>query len=241
MPNPYFRFKQFTVFHDRSAMKVTTDGCLFGAWCADEIQNSKFKTGKLLDIGTGTGLLSLMMAQKTNAKIDAVEIDSEAAGQAGDNIDASPWKERIKVVNEDILSFRPEKTYDCIISNPPFYENELPSQKKEKNLAHHSSHLGLSQLLLTLKNLLNGDGVFFLLLPYKRMSETEKRLAQHGLFILKKTIVQQSTKHQPFRLMLMGATKPFHQPVISTISIRDENQQYTPDFTALLKDYYLYL
>jgi tRNA1Val (adenine37-N6)-methyltransferase len=241
MPNSYFQFKQFTVFHDRSAMKVTTDACLFGAWCAYEIQNVKFKKGNFLDIGTGTGLLSLMVAQKSNAIIDAVEIDTDAAEQAAENIGSSPWKENINVIKQDIVSFNPQKKYDCIISNPPFYENELASQKQEKNLAHHSSHLSLSQLLNTIKNLLNDDGAFFLLLPYKRIIEIEKLLNQHKLFIRKKLIVQQSTLHQPFRVMLMGIKEDLGQASVSTISIWNENRQYTQQFISLLKDYYLFL
>jgi tRNA1Val (adenine37-N6)-methyltransferase len=241
MSNPYFQFKQFTVFHDRCAMKVTTDACLFGAWCADEIQNSKLKISNLLDIGAGTGLLSLMIAQKNNVKIDALEIDREAAQQASENIDSSPWKENINVIRQDILSFHPEKKYDCIISNPPFYEKELVSQNQEKNLAHHSSHLNLLQLLITIKNLLNEEGCFFLLLPFKRMHEAEKTLSKNQFFIHKKIIVQQTTQHSPFRIMFMGMKKKEVQNPVSTISISDENKQYTPEFTALLKDYYLYL
>ena len=165
MPNPYFRFKQFTVFHDRSAMKVTTDACLFGAWCAEEVQNSRLKISSLLDIGTGTGLLSLMVAQKSKVKIEAVEIDGEASLQAAENVEGSPWKEKIVVTCGDILLFQPATGYDAIISNPPFYEKELASQKQEKNLAHHSSHLSLSQLLASIQRLLTSEGIFFLLLP----------------------------------------------------------------------------
>jgi tRNA1Val (adenine37-N6)-methyltransferase len=241
MPNPYFRFKQFTVFHDRCAMKVTTDACLFGAWCANEIQGSKLKISNLLDVGAGTGLLSLMVVQKNNVTVDAVEIDGDAAQQASENIHSSPWEKNINVIQKDIRSFHPEKKYDCIISNPPFYEKELVSQKQEKNLAHHSSHLNLGQLLRTIKNLLNEEGCFFLLLPFKRMHEAEKMLGQYQFFIHKKIIVQQTTQHSPFRILLMGMKKKEMQTSVSTISISDENQQYTPEFTTLLKDYYLYL
>lgn len=241
MPNPYFQFKQFTVFHDRSAMKVTTDACLFGAWCAGEIQNLAFKTGNLLDIGAGTGLLSLMTAQKNDVKTDAVEIDAPAAEQAAENVASSPWKERITILHQDVLQFHPDKKYDCIISNPPFYENELTSQKQGKNLAHHSSHLTLSQLFSTIKKLLNDEGVFFLLLPYKRIREAKKLFIQNRFFIQKELIVQQSIQHPPFRAMLMGGRKNPVQITVSTLSVRGGDQQYTPEFTALLKDYYLYL
>lgn len=240
MPNPYFRFKQFSVFHDRSAMKVTTDACLFGAWCAAEVQRLTFKS-RLLDVGTGTGLLSLMIAQKNNLTIDAVEIDKEAARQAEENVSASPWKENITVYAGDILSFQPVKQYDCIISNPPFYENELASQVQEKNIAHHSVHLTLSQLFTTVKALLNDHGTFFLLLPYKRIVEIEKLFSHHELFVNKKLIVQQSTGHTAFRIFVMGGKTQVYPPDVSTIAVWNEKKQYTPQFTALLKDYYLYL
>src|SRR5688572_25058776 len=141
MPNTYFQFKQFTIHQDRSAMKVTTDACLFGAWCATEInQDNK----RLLDIGTGTGLLSLMIAQKNKLLIDAVEIEEQAAVQAVENVKASPWKESVHVIHKNIRDFNSEKKYNYIISNPPFYENELSGERMEKNIAHHDAGLKMS-------------------------------------------------------------------------------------------------
>src|SRR5215213_7485932 len=110
MPNSFFKFKQFTVHHDRCAMKVTTDACVFGAWSAEEIRHLDPK--QILDIGVGSGLLSLMIAQKNEAAIDAVEIDKEAAEQARENIQASPWKDHIHVTNENVLHLDTEKKYD---------------------------------------------------------------------------------------------------------------------------------
>jgi tRNA1Val (adenine37-N6)-methyltransferase len=238
MSNPYFQFKQFTVFHDRCAMKVTTDACLFGAWCAEEI--SKTNSTQLLDIGAGTGLLSLMIAQKNSLKIDAIEIDKEAAQQASENMALSPWKEQINVVNEDIAAFHAGKKYDCIVSNPPFYENELTSKQDRKNLAHHSSQLPFAQLLKLTKDLLAGEGVFYLLLPFKRIKEAEELIGQRQFFIHKKVVVHPSVSHPPFRVMFMCSLKN-KETSASQIFIRDENQHYTPAFVALLKDYYLYL
>jgi len=148
MGNPYFRFKQFMVYQDRCAMKVTTDACLFGAWCAMEIENAKLKIKNVLDIGAGTGLLSLMAAQRNrHITIDAVEIENEAAAQAQSNIEASPWRDRIHLYATDIRSFQSLVKYDAIISNPPFYEKEIVSADREKNTAHHSTDLELEQLL----------------------------------------------------------------------------------------------
>jgi tRNA1Val (adenine37-N6)-methyltransferase len=241
MPNPYFRFKQFKIYHDRCAMKVTTDACLFGAWCADILKNSYLVVNNLLDIGTGTGLLSLMIGQKNDLLIDAVEIDQEAAQQARENVSASPWNDRINIINDDILEFNPGKQYDVIISNPPFYENELTSQKLKKNIAHHSHYLSISQVTEIIKNNLNNNGLFFLLLPFKRTTEVEILLREQELHLLQKLIVRQSVNHSPFRSLIMGSKEIHSALQVSELSIWDQHQQYTLEFTALLKDYYLNL
>ncbi|MEI6947688.1 methyltransferase [Paraflavisolibacter sp. H34] len=243
MPNPFFRFKQFTVYHHRSAMKVTTDGCLFGAWCAAELAEGKEGAGgeqTVLDIGAGTGLLSLMVAQKAAARVDAVELDASAAGQAEENVAASPWKDRIAVHQGDILEFSFPHAYDCIISNPPFYEKEIESASAGRNLAHHGHGLQLRPLLQLMGQHLLEDGSFFLLLPYKRLAEIEREVKKAGLFLEKKVVVRQSVRHDPFRLLLKGGRR--ETPLKSSeLSIWDGQQQYTPEFVALLKDYYLYL
>lgn len=241
MANPYFQFKQFTINHDRCAMKVTTDSCLFGAWVAKAIKNEKLKIENVLDIGAGTGLLSLMIAQKNKVEIDAVEIDEEAALQAKENIQDSSWKNRINIINQDVLSFEPGKKYDCIISNPPFYENELASEKSKKNIAHHSSQLTISELLKTIKILLKQDGVFFLMYPFKRKEEIEVLFFQNNLYIVDSIIVTQSVNHSPFRVIVKAANKKADLKNETSISIRDEHQQYTASFINLLNDYYLYL
>lgn len=247
MPNPYFRFKQFTVYHDRCAMKVTTDSCFFGAWAAEEIQKSKVKIKNLLDIGTGSGLLSLMVAQKNEVRIDAVEIDKEAATQAQENISSSPWQESIKVHNDNILLFQSSQKFDVIICNPPFYENELQSGKTEKNIAHHSEELMISQVVEIIAQHLTGDGLFFLLYPFKRNEEINKLFEQNELYPLQSVILKQSVKHQPFRMMTMGGRiereteRERIKSMETIISIRDEHQQYTKDVVNLLSDYYLYL
>jgi tRNA1Val (adenine37-N6)-methyltransferase len=242
MPNPFFRFKQFTVYHDKTAMKVTTDACLFGAWSSELISNGQFAKENALDIGSGTGLLSLMVAQKNEIEIDAVEIDVSAVEQACENIAASPWKERIYIHYADILHFESSKRYDCIFSNPPFYEKEIESGNDKKNLAHHGVGLKLGDLFKTISSFLKPDGIFLLILPYKRIAEIEQQLKKHQLSLLSKTQVCQSVLHQPFRLMLMGTNKITNFPVEENkISIWNEFRQYTPEFIRLLKDYYLYL
>ena len=241
MPNPYFKFKQFTVYHDRCAMKVTTDACFFGAWCAEEIAQLSFDDPTLLDIGAGSGLLSLMIAQKNKLHIDAVEIDEGAAMQAKENIADSPWTNHIEIFNEDILQFHPGKCYDIIVSNPPFYENELSSASKNKNVAHHSEELKISEVIKIISTRLEADGVFFLLYPYKREQEIINLLADNELFITKKILLRQTTQHSPSRAMIMGSKSEADESIITSAVIWNENKQYTERFVALLQEYYLHL
>ena len=241
MPNTHFQFKQFIVHHDRCAMKVTTDSCFFGAWASREIQSSAIQIEKVLDIGTGTGLLSLMIAQENKASIDAVEIDADAAGQAEENISSSPWSEKIKVYNQDILNFHPGYKYDCIICNPPFYENELNSNEQRKNIAHHSSSILISQVLNKIKNNLKEDGIFFLMYPAKRQKEVDNLFEKEHHYFIRKIILKQSVNHAGFRIIAMATNKKVNEVGTSEISIWNEKQQYTSEFIDLLKDYYLYL
>ena len=224
-------------------MKVTTDACLFGAWVAENIRSLKLKAVNALDIGCGTGLLSLMLAQKCNVDIDAVEMDEETSLQAIENEEACTFKNAISIINADIRNYHPGKKYDVIISNPPFYENELKSDSFKKNTAHHSDNLTLDEVLLSIKKNLVKDGIFFLLLPFKRESEIRSLVRESEMKIIQITLVRQSVHHDYFRVMLMGK-KSNEEPaeiVFDEISICDERQQYTEEFVELLEDYYLYL
>jgi tRNA1Val (adenine37-N6)-methyltransferase len=225
-------------------MKVTTDACLFGAWVANEVKSEKAKVKNVLDIGTGTGLLSLMYAQKnTNTFIDAIEIEKETYEQAKENITTSPFTDRINLIHGDTKKFSFTKKYDLIISNPPFYEKELRSVDQKKNIALHNSGLSLEELLSVIKSNLSVGGIFYLLLPYKRNEEIKKVLFEKDLSILKIIFVKQSTNHDYFRIMLTGKLKDENEieTIIDEISIWDDRQQYTEEFKELLKDYYLYL
>lgn len=248
MANPFFQFKQFTIQQDRCAMKVTTDACLFGAWAAKKAMSSEFgvqssESGvrRILDIGTGTGLLALMIAQNVNAAIDAIEIDKDAFEQAKENISASPWAEKINISNTDAKEFVFPDKYDVIISNPPFYENELKPSDFKKNIAHHGG-LALNELLRVIKKNLSAYGEFYLLLPYKRNTEMEKLIISNNLSVVQKTLVRQSVKHDYFRIMISGGHKQAEEKIImDEISIWNDQQQYTKEFIKLLRDYYLYL
>lgn len=239
MANSFFRFKQFTIHQEQTAMKVTTDSCLFGAWVASEIQSIP-AASTVLDIGAGTGLLSMMIAQKNNLEIDAVEIDEKAAAQARANITNCIWKERINVLESDVLQLMADKQYSIIVTNPPFYENELNSPDRRRNIAHHSENLNLKQLIAVIKNRLLPNGEFFILLPVKRENDFENLCSDFGLYINMKLIIKQSVNHTPFRLMMKGSLLT-STVLESAIDIKDEQNNYTTAFIELLKDYYLNL
>lgn len=239
MPNNYFAFKQFTVQQDRCAMKVTTDACLFGAWCCRQLQAITNIT-QVLDIGTGTGLLALMVAQNLDTKIDAVEIDSDAAAQGEENIVASPWAANVQVTHADIKSWQASVKYNCILANPPFYQNELKGPNPQKNKAHHDSSLKLNELLYSVDKFLAEDGRFYLMLPAKREAELMNRITP--LFYLhQKVLIKQTPLHTPFRLFVEGGKTKSYEIAESNIVIKNTSQEYTPEFTDYMKDYYLHL
>jgi len=257
MANNYFQFKQFTVRQEHCAMKVTTDACLFGAWVGERIgsreseigskevlENGHLETGNaskiILDIGTGTGLLALMLAQEEpNAQIDAVEIDEEAAKQALDNFNASQWKERLKAFNEDINRYEAAANYDFIITNPPFFDNDLKSDSSKRNLAMHSQALCLDDLLSSIKRLLKHDGKFAILLPSHRSIYFEGIALEAGFHLLEKVSVKQTPNHPSFRSMLLFGNES--DTTIEKGIIIKEGKSYTPRFISLMSDYYLYL
>lgn len=237
MPNTYFKFKTFTIEQQHCAMKVTTDACLFGAWVADQINDEK----QILDIGGGTGLLSLMLAHKNQtATITSVEIESTCFHQLTENINHSPYTHRINPVHGNIIDFKPTQKFNVILSNPPFYENQLKSEKHTINQARHDASLSLTDLFQVVDKLLDVDGFFYVLLPYYRKEEAMKMAVATGLGIERLTEVRQTPAHEPFRIMCK-MLKGNYQTIEDEIVIANKDGGYTEPFIALLKDYYLHL
>jgi tRNA1Val (adenine37-N6)-methyltransferase len=239
MANDYFQFKQFIIHQDHCAMKVCTDACLFGAYVADKFQrtNSRFR---VLDIGAGTGLLSLMVAQKSSsAEIDAVEIDRAAAEQARENFKLSPWKDRLHIHQQSIQQFG-INTYDLIMSNPPFYENDLKSGNAKRNLALHGSALGLDDLLDVIQKHISAQGKFAVLLPYHRAANFINHAQLKDFYLQEEISVKQTSKHPYFRSMLLfGRNKVLVKH--ADLCIKEGNDEYSKEFIELLEDYYLKL
>lgn len=217
-------------------MKVTTDACLFGAWCAQEIAAEPHAGKRLLDVGAGTGLLSLMVAQKTNIVIDAVEIDEAAARQAYEN--AKSFTGNIHVHHHDILNFS-SLPYDYVVSNPPFYEDDLDSPSAKRSVAHHQGGLTWKELFKVISEKLTSNGKFFLLLPAKRSSELNNLMTDNHLFLEKEIAVSHSIHHQQTRWMIQGSKKK--KDIMRDNIIIKDGESYSPKFISLLKDYYLYL
>ena len=221
-------------------MKVCTDASLFGAYTAATIQHTTFNIQHILDIGAGTGLLSLMLAQKNDAVIDAVELDTPACQQAKTNFEESPWKDRLHIFNEDILAFQSKKKYDLVICNPPFYDNDLRSPDDVKNTAKHSGTLNLAELIKIAFVQLTATGYFAVLLPAHRVNSFENLAAMQGFYLWQKVMVRQTETHDHFRGILIFSKEKKEEQSIS-MAIKNKEEKYTAEFTALLKDYYLYL
>ena len=221
-------------------MKVCTDACLFGAIIAEKIYREKNKESNLLDIGTGTGLLSLQVAQKNSISIDAVEIDKDSFEQAQQNFSNSPWSEKLRIYNTDILNFVADKKYDCIISNPPFYEGDLKSDNSKKNAAKHDSTLKLEQLLKVIEEHLSPTGYFAVLLPYQRVDYFIALAVDFNYKVQEQWMIRPTDAHPFFRGILIFSLAPL-EIVSKEITIKDSTGNYTAEFVDLLKDYYLQL
>lgn len=232
MANTHFAFKQFTIHQGQTAMKVTTDACILGAYT--DAREAK----KILDIGTGTGLLALMLAQKSNAKIDAVEIDKNAYNQAVRNIDDSIFKDKITVHNTSIQDCITLNFYDLIISNPPFFQNHLKSGTLARNNSIHTDSLSFEDLLHSILRLLSFNGTFVVLLPAYESSVFEQLSISKGLYPQKKLTIRHRKDTKILRIITtFGRTKK--EIINEELIIKNPDESYSPDFQAFLKDYYL--
>ena len=255
MANPFFQCKEFIVHQQHTSMKVCTDACLFGAWVAK--QPSLETAHSIVDIGTGTGLLSLILAQvthKNNTKITAVEIESQAATEASSNFNLSKWSERLMLVNDSIQNYaanfiateNEKKRFDIIITNPPFYEGDLKSPDANKNKAAHSTELSWTSLVENSSSLLKEGGHFFVLVPTLRAYTMQKLAEASHLYLREEVLVYNDAKHLPFRSFLhfqknSNTPDKGNSVLRNKIVIKNADNTYSTAFTELLKDYYLHL
>ncbi len=219
-------------------MKVCTDACLYGAWLANHIQDQPSITN-CLDIGTGTGLLSLLLAQKTACNIDAIEIEKAAAQQAKENFSASPFINRLQVFQANVNDWQSNQSYQLVFSNPPFYEHDLASPDAKRNLALHSSALTLEALFLAMNRLVEPSGQLSMILPCHRREAAINHAHKLGWHVSAEATIYQTEKHKAFRSFLLFS-QTAKTPSVEELFIQ-QNGVYSKAFTALLKDYYLAL
>jgi tRNA1Val (adenine37-N6)-methyltransferase len=235
MANDYFEFKQFRIDQDRCAMKVTTDACILGAYAPAK------ESKRILDIGTGTGLLALMLAQRTQGIIDVIENDESSFLQAKENVLQSPWHDRINVIHCDLRDFDPEKKHDFIICNPPFFENHLRSASIQKNQAKHDLSLDYATLLDSVTRLLDPSGFFTVLLPYNQSQSFVRSAEVRKLHISKQLLIRNRPDKSFIRMVMIFSFLPSIKIETEILSIKNESGEYSDFFHRLLKDFYLHL
>lgn len=230
-----FQFKEFSVSQDKSAMKIGTDGVLLGAWAQIENEFS------VLDIGTGTGVIALMLAQRSNAEIiDAIELEDNAYEQAVENFENSDWGDRLFCYHASLQEFAEEidDKYDFIISNPPFYTDDFKSEDNERNKARFEDSLPFDHLIKGAKKLLEENGNFFVIIPFKEENNFISLANNVGLHLQKSCRVQGNEKSEIKRSLLHFSTKRT-EPKFESLIIEIERHKYTTDYINLVKDFYL--
>lgn len=231
-----FNFKQFTIQQDRCAMKVGTDGVLLGAWAP--IINNPYN---MLDIGTGTGLIALMLAQRSNAEqIDAIEIDDDAYEQATENFENSPWNDRLYCYHAGLDEFveEVEEEFDLIVSNPPFYTDEYKSGDDQRDNARFEDSLPFDELVEAADYFLSDHGIFALIVPFKEEEKIIALCQERDLFPLKITRVK-GTPTTEIKRSLMAFTRIEQPAVIDELVIEVGRHDYTPEYIELTKEFYL--
>ncbi len=227
MAESYFRFKNFEIHQDRCAMKVGTDGVLLGSWIQPE-KNIKH----ILDIGTGTGLLALMLAQKSGAMIDAIDIDESSVKQASENFSNSPWPERLKAIHCSLQQFSISAAgkYDLIVSNPPYFSDSYKTADSPRTLARHSDKSLSFEALI--------DGAFYLILPLKEGELFENSASAKGLFANRITSVF-TRRGKPTKRLLMSFQFLREEKITGELVIQDDDGGFSEDYRKLTEEFYL--
>ena len=232
---PTFQFKEFSVSDDDCGMKLSSDAVLLGAYVQPP------QTGRILDIGCGCGILSLMMAQRSQAMIDAVEIDEAAASQAGRNFEDSRWAERLQVFHEPVQEFATKNphAYDGIISNPPYFHNQLGSADVAARQARHTVALNYCDLCRCASELLTEKGLFWVILPASERMIFLSTALQYGLYGKKILSIFDQADKGPLRIILCLSKSIIMEATWEELIIKKANETYTAEYIALTKDFYL--
>ncbi|MGB0879507.1 MAG: tRNA1(Val) (adenine(37)-N6)-methyltransferase [Polaribacter sp.] len=234
-----FQFKKFVIHQDKTAMKVGTDAVLLGAWTSvNNLSNS------ILDIGSGTGIVSLMMAQRTDATtIDAVEVDKNSYEQTVENFEQSDWADRLYCYHTTFQEFADEifeekETYDVIISNPPFYTDDFKTENEARNKARFTSSLAFKELITGVVKILSKEGKFTVIIPFKE-EEIFIALAKNNFLFLNKICRVQGNPSSEIKRSLLEFSFQQKQIIEENLTIETTRHQYTEAYIALTKDFYL--
>ena len=231
---PFF-FKKFALFHHRSTMKIGTDAILLSRWV--EVSDKD----EVLDIGTGCGLIPLMLAQKGVKSADAVEIDSDSCDEAAQNFSNSAWKNKLQAINEDVREYvgHCDKKYDLIVSNPPFFFGGNIPEKAKKGLARHTNTLSYNDLLLSVRRLLKPDGRFALVLPERESRTFLKNAENQGFYLQKEMKIVPIEGKEPNRINMQFVVNQVDKVESEVFILRHPDHSFTKEYKDFLKDYYL--
>jgi tRNA1Val (adenine37-N6)-methyltransferase len=235
MSSNFFKFKQFTVHQEHAPFKITTDSVLLGAWA------QLAGAGNILDIGTGTGILALMSAQRTEANIVAVEPDPGAFMQAGLNISDSPWYERITLINSRVQDYFPEAglLFDAVITNPPFFVDSLPNPDPGKAMARHSLTLSFRELLDAALRLTTPSGELHMVLPVSEATLFIHMAASLGFYCNRKLIVKPTPEISPSRVLMTLGYSQGNVEESTMVIEKGGRHNYSDEYVSLTKDFYL--
>ena len=243
MSSPFFRFKQFTVWHDRCAMKVGTDGVLLGAWCP--LPSQKPRRVRVLDIGVGSGLIALMLAQRLHQREDlfsvlGIDIDCDAVEQSHINFQQSPWADSLTSQACRLQDMQAEHAFDLIVSNPPYFQDSLKNPNAQRATARHTDTLSYAELIAHSARLLQEDGILALVLPIEAEQEILTLAADHGLHPTDITYVHSKPSKPAKRILIaLSPISDSRYPMTETMYIESENTPRSDEYKELTKDFYL--
>lgn len=231
---PFF-FKKFGMFHHRSTMRVGTDAVLFAQWV--DVMSSD----NALDIGTGSGIIPLILAQKGVGSVDAVELDSDSYEEANLNFNISVYSEKLSVVQNDVRDYAAnnEKKYDLIVSNPPFYASDVKPIKEKKVMARHVSTLSFRDLIVAAKKMMKEDARFALVLPYYESRLFIKEAESLGFYLQKEFLISPIEGKEPNRVNMQFVLNEVESVETVLFTIRNKDYSYTEEYKEFLKEFYL--